>query len=277
MIREIFIKGTKKNKIFKTAVIIILCYFIVMLGWTIISSGIRMYIDFPCFVHISDDGCFVGQPYERVEVETKNIEVYLSTYLAYASGGGCLYKVSDTNEVKVKNHLFQKEGENLIIDDKITLKKGEEWKNVKVISFWNPWRLTKEKISVKNYGIITCAEDLRTRNITSYGPTLIAIGSTRTYYEINYIGILVFIVLIGLLVYSHVYSKRTLEQKSYPRNSRSLCPLGANALAQQRLRGLCCLRQVAPNFHFVKTSLNRVLCEIVPFRKSNKNCKMTGG
>jgi len=211
MTREIFTKGAKKNKIFKTVVIIILCYYILM-GWITFSPGPRG--DYPCVAMISEDGCFAGRSYTREEVETKNIEVYLTYYRAGYGGAGCLHKVSDVNEVNVANHLFQKDGENLIIDNKITLKKNQEWENIKILSFWNPWALVKEKISVINYGIITCAKDFETGNILSYGPTLIAIGSSGTYYEINYIGILIFIILIGLLVYSYIYSKKTARQKT---------------------------------------------------------------
>ncbi len=215
MLREIFTKGTGKNKIFRTMIFVILCYYVLMLGWTIISLEINMFIDFPCFVETSEDDCFVGRHYyEREKLETKNIEVYLTTYYTYAYGGGCSYNASDTNKVIIEDHLFQRDGENLKIDNKITLKKGEEWEDVKILSFLNPWRLTKEKISVKNHGVIICAKDIKTGKIASYSPTLIAIGSTGTYYEMNYVGILIFIILIGLLVYIYIFSKRTLKQKS---------------------------------------------------------------
>lgn len=52
--------------------------------------------------------------------------------------------------------------------------------------------------------------------------------------------------------------RRTLFFGSAGYSSALRASLRASHLVvEQRFRGLCCLWQVAPNFHFVKTSLNR--------------------
>jgi hypothetical protein len=189
---------------FKIFMITVFGYFVITLVW-IRLEPIKA-IDFPCFVSISKEGCIIiGR---GLKTKPAMIEFYLTTYCADCMGGGCWYKASETNEISLANHLFRKDGENLIIDEKIILKKNEEWEDVKLVSFpLNPWRLTKEKISIKNNGIIACTEDPKTKDISIYGPTLIVTGSTGTYYEANYIGILIFFVLVGLLIFKKIISR----------------------------------------------------------------------
>ena len=212
-----------------------LCYCGVMLLLLVFSLGVRGSVhvtpNLPYgSVSISEEGyiinCMIDYDPAFNSMENRNIEVYLDYYEPDVEGAGCLYWFSETDELTIDKYLmlpdlfhrdirysFQKEGEKLLIDG-VTLEKNESWESVKTASLWNPWMLTKGKISLVNYGIITGVKDSE-GNITPYGPTLVIIGSMGTYDEANYagIGLLVplLIISVGYLVYSYIHT-RTLRK-----------------------------------------------------------------
>lgn len=148
------------------------------------------FVDFPCFADISQDGCLASGGYGDIgDVKIYHIQVYLTSVQAGFSGGGCWHEASDTDQVSAAGHVFKREGENLVIDGKTTLKPGEAWNTSGVVSFWNPWQLIKSHTWVKNRGMVDCIQSSRTKERFPYGPTLVAIGGTGTSYETNWIGI----------------------------------------------------------------------------------------
>jgi hypothetical protein len=207
--KGIFKEGTRKNTLLKAIAAIVLSYFGIMLLLAV--PGISGHVDFPCSASISEDGCLQADFIDKLA--TKNIEVFLSTYYANAYGGGCLHEASDTGEITARSYSLQREGEKLVIDG-AALEKNESWEHVRTVSFWNPWRVTKEKISLTNHGVITCVKDSN-GDVRAYGPALVAIGNIGTYYEVNYIGISigipVCIVMVGFLVKLYSFSKVALD------------------------------------------------------------------
>lgn len=218
--RDFFRWGTKKNTILRTAIKVILVYYVVMLLFTFAYAleG-DIYADYPCFTYVLDNGCLEEESLNAVTswhepVEGKDIEVFLTTYAVKMSGGGCLYGASNTSEVSVEDqydnkHSFKKDGTNLVIDDRVVVLKNGTWAETKALILWDPWLVLKYKLSVKNYGVVNCTAGYWGGNVSEYGPALVVIGSVGSYDEANYGGIAIFLILIGLLIY--FYHKRDVE------------------------------------------------------------------
>jgi len=197
--------GTKSNRILHVMLIFLLCvpllYVLITLKDVVDPTVTYGYMDFPCFASISDDGClYASSYYSRDEAVNDDISVYIDTFEAGWEGGGCVYEASNTSEVNIEGHLLKRDGETLIIDDKVMVEKYGEWEEENIVAPWNPWQLMQEKISIINYGIASCARDYATDNlITPYMPALVVIGSSGTYYEDNNAGFVILGASIGLL------------------------------------------------------------------------------
>lgn len=200
------------KRIYAIVVVAILGYLIVTFFITILPP-VWSEAHSPCVAYFTEDGCLEACPYS-IDYEEWNeivsdieIEIWISMYQAHMSGGGCYDALSNTSEVVISNwafdplinHIYRRDGENLVIDETVVVKKGEMWEDSRLLSFWNPWRLKKETISLTNHGIVSCntfAEDPDT-----YGPALVVIGEHyRTYYEFNYINCIELVVLSSLAV-----------------------------------------------------------------------------
>jgi len=211
----------KKYKIIHlTVVIAVVLYLFVTLVLLFALSDFGGNIDFPCFQEIDEDGCLAYDPtdssnlwwhYNELNVSDVTMEIFIDVYLANFGGGGCEHGITVDDGVYEEHHmqhLLKQDGNNLVIDDNIILNKGDKWIDTRVLSFWNPWRWKKESLSITNHGVIDCVslDYRRSEGNTSYGPVLVVIGVYRSYYEVNWIVILVLIVLV-VLSYVFIYRR----------------------------------------------------------------------
>lgn len=183
--------------------ILFLSYSALALVWTL-GTTFRGFVGFCCETSIDQDGClWLGRGAGN---RTGELSVFLTTYDAGYSGGGCVDESARPGHtLQVAGHLFLRDGEDLIVDKTTVLKKGESWESSRVVSWWKPWRITVERTSVANNGILTCVHDDQTNGSVAYGPTLVAIGDTGTSYRLSGPGILLIGVFFVILCWTYVW------------------------------------------------------------------------
>lgn len=209
---DLLSSASKRETILLVSTLLVLFYY--LLGLVAILGGhlLSGNIDGLAPATISSDGCIC--PHWE-ELEGGNIEIFIRVYEDtewHVSGGD--YESSNSSELSYKGYVFTRYGESLLINNDVTLTKNQSWEEVSIISFWNPWRSTKQNISVESHGIVTCTQDSG-GNVSAYGPSLVITGFYSTYYEINYVGGTLFIIPAGLLGYfivKHIWRKRRLKR-----------------------------------------------------------------
>ncbi|MBW1995470.1 MAG: hypothetical protein JRI77_13635 [Deltaproteobacteria bacterium] len=193
-----------KMKALRIVISIALVYYFLTLLLVLFVFLFPLYIDFPCSVKVSEDGCLKASfRSEPAKPEDARIIVFLTSHVAGAQGGGCFERISDTDALPFQEHEFRRDNENLVIDGVVVLGKGQEWTETKIDSFWVPWILIMRKTSIINRGVVGCymPHEGAMGSSKPFGPALLITGSKGTYSEINYLGIAGFIVLATLFLY----------------------------------------------------------------------------
>ena len=208
---------------------LVLVYYAVMSFLAFTLFGCWMFIDFPCSDRIESGGCYSGMAGDLSE-NTKLV-VGISSYMAGACGGGCWSEASNENKLVPKYHkniVFERNGENLIINGQITLKKNETWQTSSLAFNINPWVNIVERATVKNSGIANCIASRRGQldeNSPKYDFLLIT-GSRGTSAELSVLGIISFFALLAFFI----YLGKKLPKPKQPRWKTFLKPTKAKAL-----------------------------------------------
>ena len=195
--------------IFRVILIFIFIYYLVALGGVIKNLLVKEYVDFPCSAEITSQGCLVTAPTHQDDGNReKRLEVFVTYYTAGVRGAGCEHLGTSKKKLNILGHLLEADGETLIINKDIKLAPNSFWQRERIRSFLNPWRIKKQFIKLKNYGIINCKMDLTTGTTLAYGPTMVVIGEAGTFYKVNWHGIIILIVLIASFVLSFILKKK---------------------------------------------------------------------
>jgi len=209
---DLLSSASKRETILLVFTFLVLFYYLVGLLAIVAGHLMSGNIDGLTPATISSDGCIYP---EWGELKYGNIEILIRVHDSTEwHGSWGEYESSNSSELSYKSYIFTKDGENLLINNDVILSKNQSWEEVSIISYWNPWRLTKQNMSVENRGIVNCTQD-QEGNVSAYGPSLVITGLYRTYYETNYVGGRLFIIPAGLLGYfiiKHIWRKRRLAR-----------------------------------------------------------------
>lgn len=161
-------------------------------------------IDFPCFAY---DNTYYDETnhciYEEgLQHKTRyQIEVFLSTYDANLSGGGCDYQYTENNtldiETPVTNLRLKREEEILTVNGRV-LRNGKEFRTTRILH-WNPWIVSWMKF--ENAGLVSdCGS-------TSTNQRIAIIGEYGTKVSLIK-GISVLLVSIGGFIFAYKKNRR---------------------------------------------------------------------
>jgi hypothetical protein len=111
------------------------------------------FIDFPCMVRYDEQKSCLENPH-HTDTCTASIEIYLTTYQAGWSGGGCHFADSVTNSLDVHTPVLDitltKAGETIDVN-MVSLSPSEGFYHMRVLH-WNPWIISK--IGMRNLGFV---------------------------------------------------------------------------------------------------------------------------
>lgn len=214
MLNKLLEKGTKENKIVKGIVCIALCLFVLTFIHEAFLGGLFFgFMDFPCIILKDENGCLKASYNVSPEkLANANLAIYLSTHEAGYAGGGCFAETLKHGESRAYfGHSFRASGENVIIDEKVVLRKGERWSSTGTPKFFSLLTVVVPEISVVNNGIVTCIKN-KDGSITNLEPFVLATGSAGTFFETNIPGVATFfvllLILISMLVYEHKHKSK---------------------------------------------------------------------
>ncbi len=140
-------------KILRLALVLALIYS-VLTGLATLT--LRGAIDFPCpATYAEEDDCILlYTPVGEGDDYSSQIEIFLTSYAAGFSGGGCNHKRSETNVITVQTFVrdlsIVKDGSLLRVDGKV-LERGEKFLATNAFHI-NPWVISRLKFV--NLGLV---------------------------------------------------------------------------------------------------------------------------
>ncbi len=179
-----------------------------LLAYVILSflgvTVLRMYVDYPCFSHLSEDGTCLergGEIPHQPETDAHRIDIFLTTHSAGSSGGGCHWEHSQTDELAVVTSLgvfrLHLDGSILTVNDD-TLEPGHVLQKTR-LWHWNPWAIARAELRYE--GTIPYCGPVETT------ARAVVTGQYGTHISILKGGAILLVILFGLRVTSrHVRS-----------------------------------------------------------------------
>jgi hypothetical protein len=181
-------------------VFIISLFLTFVLGIIFIFSAFRGFIDFPCFVEV-EDGILKSGGYEEY-TETSHAVLFITTYYAHMSGGGCLIvDLADGESKNIGNYQVQVNDDILTMSGENQISAGDRFEDgMKRLSI-NPWFWYEDSFKLTNHGYIhgTQSRDDEIQELEH--KLLIATGSKGSREHLNPVTpILFFLTLIGTVI-----------------------------------------------------------------------------
>ncbi len=190
-------KGSRKRL---TIIFFVSLILTVTLGCFFVLFSFQGFVDFPCFVEV-DNGELNPHGYE--EVATSNHAVlFITTYQAHWSGGGCLIKeLDDGGSTTISDYEIKIDGDALTINGESPIHPGESFEDTKKYLDFNPWYWYERKITLTNHGNVYSMLTSDGEHQTLEQGVVIAIGSSGTRGHLNLITAAIFCLsLIGSVI-----------------------------------------------------------------------------
>lgn len=191
----------------RIVLIIIFIYFLISLIPLFKGFFSRDYIDFPCEAEVTSQGCLNYRGDDFDISKDFEIEAFITIYEAGVRGAGCIHRGSKNKKLDFQGLTFERADEIVKLSNGVMLAEDNQFIRKRILKFWNPWRLKKEKFTIQNKGIVTCYIDKESGLKKSYGPTMVLIGEYATFYKANTHGIISLIILIIIFIFTFVFKQ----------------------------------------------------------------------
>jgi len=193
-------RATKKRQKRLTIIFIVSLILTVVLGCFFVFFSFQGFVDFPCFVEV-DNGEVISHGYEEI-ITSNHAVLFITTYQAHWSGGGCLMKeLKDGESTTVGDYQIKVDGEILILNEESQILPGESFEDTKKYLDLNPWYWYEKKLNLTNHGFVYSMLTSENEHQTLDQGVVIAIGSSGSRENLNLITVAIFFLsLIGTLI-----------------------------------------------------------------------------
>jgi hypothetical protein len=183
-----------------TIIFVVSLILTIVLGGIFIFSSFRGFIDFPCFVEV-EDGILKPGGYEEY-TETSHAMLFITTYYAHMSGGGCLiFDLEDGESTNIGSYQVQANNDALTINGENQIIGGESFEDINKRLSINPWFWYEDSFKLTNHGYINGIQSSNENIQELEHKILIAIGIKGSREHVNPITlILFFLTLIGTVI-----------------------------------------------------------------------------
>jgi hypothetical protein len=193
-------KEPQKSRKRLTIVFIVSLILTVVLGCFFVLFSFRGFVDFPCFVEV-DNGEVISHGYDEI-ITSNHAVLFITTYQAHWSGGGCLIKeLEDGGSATVGDYQIQVDGDVLTINGESELRPGETFEDSKKYLDFNPWYWYEKKLNLTSHGLVYSMLSSENEHLKLDQGVVIAIGSSGSRENLNLITAGIFgLSLLGTIV-----------------------------------------------------------------------------